>query len=120
MCIVNKNIYQLRLKLSEMSRERIEQIKIKLRCFWTYPFGHVWGDHQNSTTYDRMCVLCGKVCDCRNYDGYWFHDVASHIEEKSRHFIKSLIVLKRKLKKIKLRQPIIIHGASLWDFTGKN
>jgi len=110
MNVVNSSISQLRSEISGISRKRIEQIKIKLKCFWTYPFGHVWGDYMRGTTYDRMCVLCGKVCDCRKCDGYWFRDVDSQIRGNSKHFMKSLIALKRKLRKIEPRQPIIIHG----------
>jgi hypothetical protein len=29
-------------------------------CFWTYPFGHIYGDHPSGSSWDGMCIFCGK------------------------------------------------------------
>ena len=57
-------------ELDKQTKERLDQqIKTKrlekkgrrarqLRCFWTWPWGHIW--KAGETSYDRICAICGK------------------------------------------------------------
>lgn len=46
------------------------------QCFWTWPFGHIWGEHPDThSSYDRMCVICSKESTRGQYDGDWFFDL---------------------------------------------
>lgn len=114
MSIANKNINDLRSEISQISKEKHNKNKRKLKCFWTYPFGHFWGDHIGGSSYHRTCLLCGKnSCKGQN-DGEWMRDVSCYAK-RSKQFIKWIIGLKRKMRKIKPHRPIVIHGEPLTD-----
>lgn len=65
---------------------KIKRSKIKMgvggrtapaRCFWTWPFGHIWGRHPSKSSYDRKCVVCHKSSTRSSYDSDWRFDLES-------------------------------------------
>lgn len=46
-----------------------------LRCFWSYPFGHIWYRTKQMSSYDRVCLLCDRKSTKSTYDMDWFHDL---------------------------------------------
>jgi hypothetical protein len=50
---------QRRDELSPARAERRERIRRERRCFWTWPFGHVYTRRDNPGEPSR-CAVCGK------------------------------------------------------------
>ncbi|MFH1392841.1 MAG: hypothetical protein ABIG73_00440 [Patescibacteria group bacterium] len=68
-------IKDLGRKLSDMKKEKSKKFVGQLKCFWTWPFGHIWGGHSGS--YDRSCVICEATSTKGTYDGDWHYDLAA-------------------------------------------
>ncbi len=49
----------------------------RIRCFWTWPFGHVWGTHPSGSSYDRQCAICHTTETRGTYDGDWKYDLTT-------------------------------------------
>jgi len=32
-------------------------------CFWTHPWGHIWGPHPRVFSWYEMCIFCNKKID---------------------------------------------------------
>lgn len=64
-------------KISLLSGNQITVKSLsKRRCFWTWPFGHIWGpDEDNNDGYTRRCMICKKVSLKGSYDGNWMYDI---------------------------------------------
>lgn len=61
-----------------------------IRCFWTWPFGHVWCAYGGS--YDRQCMICKSVSSKGMYDGDWMYDIL-HSKYKLSRIIKKYVVI---------------------------
>lgn len=80
----------------------------KLRCFWTWPWGHIWGNN-NPNSYSRICVICGTHSDALLYGGMLSHDIS----DNSCWFEHSLILLLKKLKRVRPFKKIVIRGEEI-------
>ena len=55
-----------------------------LKCFWTYPFCHIWYRTEMMSSCDRKCYLCNTRGSRDSYDGNWFRDLGLiEIKEKN-------------------------------------
>ena len=80
------------------------------RCYWTRPFGHIW--REGRTSYDRICVLCGKDSIKGNYDGGWYYDLNVHYDEltggqraitlSEKHLARARRALDKKKRRLKI------------------
>lgn len=43
--------------LNTRKEKKLTQKQLERRCFWTYPFGHVWPE---VCINDATCLICGK------------------------------------------------------------
>jgi len=43
--------------LNARKEKNLKQKQLERRCFWTYPFGHIW---QETNLYCVKCLVCGK------------------------------------------------------------
>ena len=81
------------------------------RCYWTFPFGHIWRQGQQ-TSYERTCVLCGKYSAKGNYDGGWHYDLdvsysgliltQSDITASKKHRARAERALEKKKKRLNI------------------
>jgi len=84
-----------------------------LKCFWTWPFGHIWGDNLcTGSSFDRQCVICYKESSKGSYTRCWHYDISSHAKYISplslakdrdrniKNIQKSKLALKRKQSKL--------------------
>lgn len=66
-------------KISLLSGNRITIKSLsKIRCFWTWPFGHIWGEHESEPGYGsfkRRCTICRRTSFKGRYDGDWMYDI---------------------------------------------
>lgn len=71
------------------------------KCFWTWPFGHIWGDSEFGKTYNgyRDCVICGKSSWHGSYDGAWHYDLVDCIEKKRKRARSAKVKKEKKLIK---------------------
>ena len=67
----------------------------ELRCFWTWPFGHIWDGYRDSG--HRACVICGQKSHRGNYDSNWNYDLIGHPTNLDR----SKLALLRKQKRMR-------------------
>lgn len=84
-CTIAKKIELIQYfkKIQLMSvRGKTEKIS-SLKCFWTYPFGHIWHRTEKMSSYDRICYICGEKSTKGNYDGNWFRDLGV-LKEKTK------------------------------------
>ena len=59
-------------KISLLSGNQITVKSLsKIRCFWIWPFGHIWGEHPTDSDYFRQCVICKKT----SFDRAWGYDL---------------------------------------------
>lgn len=67
-----------------------------VRCFWTWPFGHVWGKHASDCSYDRQCAICRRESSKGSSGGGWMYDIMRHcysVDRIAKHYIISTIVI---------------------------
>lgn len=71
------------------------------KCFWTWPFGHIWAESQHGNSYNgyRDCVICGKSDYRGSYDGAWYRDLLDCVEKKRQRAKRSLVKKEKKLIK---------------------
>lgn len=67
----------------------------QLKCFWTWPFSHIWFVH-GCCDYDRRCENCHLVNTRGGWDGggYWMYDISRRyypIKRIVKHYIISII-----------------------------
>lgn len=57
----------------------VATIMESLKCFWTYPFGHIWCKTKEMSASTRFCILCGSESRRGDYEqeGHWFRDLGN-------------------------------------------
>jgi hypothetical protein len=98
----SKNIFES--ALNDLNTKERNKRCLYRQCFWTRPFGHIWGNHR--TSYDRKCVICGKII---NDDGGGGYDVSEYSSGKL--LLKSNLARFRKLERI--HNSLVVHNQSI-------
>jgi hypothetical protein len=67
----------LQRKVDNQVLQRVEMAATRAKhraCFWTWPFGHIWGE-AGSSSMSRACVCCGASSIRGIHDGEWKYDL---------------------------------------------
>lgn len=97
----DKDIQKLKDTQEKQRNDTSEQRSKHHKCFWTWPWGHIWGAANSSS--DKKCVICSKIGDFHDSWPRKGFNIETHPDTyppSTRDNTQAKINLERKLRKL--------------------